>query len=234
MAGNNRARYPAMTRTIGEVPVEQHNRDRMRRAFSWLKKSRATANSHEKFIFLWIAFNAAYGAENIGAEGDERYVSEAKRFKQFLREIVRRDEARKLESVIWGDLFSGPIRVLLGNQYVFRPFWEFVQGEKTGDEWKAMLQQNNRRVQYALKRGNVDSLLMEIFHRLYTLRNQIFHGGTTFEQGWGNAQLRDGSRIMDSLVPIILNIMKADIDRNPASKMWGKVAYPRISESADQ
>ncbi|MDD9857036.1 MAG: HEPN domain-containing protein [Gammaproteobacteria bacterium] len=223
-----------MTRTSGEVPAEQHNQDRMRRAFSWLKKSRDTANPHEKFIFLWIAFNAAYGAETIGVEGDDRYVSEARRFKRFLREIVRRDEKRKLEGVIWGDLFSGPIRVLLGNQYVFRPFWEFVQGEKTDNEWKGLFQQNNRRVKYALKRSNVDSLLMEIFQRLYTLRNQIFHGGTTFARGWGKSQLRDGSRIMASLVPIILNIMKADIDRNPASEVWGKVAYPRVNHEPDE
>lgn len=223
-----------MTRTSGEVPAEQHNQDRMRRAFSWLKKSRETANPHEKFIFLWIAFNAAYGAETIGVEGDERYVSEAKRFKRFLREIVRRDEKRKLEGVIWGKLFSGPIRVLLGNQYVFRPFWEFVQGEKTAHEWRSLFYQNNRRVKYALKRSKVDSLLMEIFTRLYTLRNQIFHGGTTFAQGWGKSQLRDGSRIMASLVPIILNIMKADIDRNPTSEVWGKVAYPRVNHEPDE
>ena len=61
-----------MTRNIQEVPQEQHNEDRIRRAESWLRRSEvAEANRKkavsdedkaafdcEQFIFLWIAFNA--------------------------------------------------------------------------------------------------------------------------------------------------------------------------------
>ena len=67
-----------------------------------------------------------------------------------------------------------------------------------------------------------------VFDRLYTLRNQIFHGGTTYPSGFGRDQIRDGSRIMASLVPAILHIMRQDIDGNPDSELWGKVAFPRI------
>ena len=65
------------------------------------------------------------------------------------------------------------------------------------------------------------------------MRNQIFHGGATFATGWGPAQVRDGSRIMASLVPVIVDIMEADIESNPDSGTWGKVAYPRINESPE-
>ena len=57
----------------------RHNEDRMRRADSWLGRSGKSATGREKartceeetgldcerFIFLWIAFNAAYGRELI-------------------------------------------------------------------------------------------------------------------------------------------------------------------------
>ena len=57
----------------------RHNEDRMRRADSWLGRSEKSASGREKartfeeetgldcerFIFLWIAFNAAYGRELI-------------------------------------------------------------------------------------------------------------------------------------------------------------------------
>ena len=218
-----------MSRTGGEVSAKEHNEDRMRRAFSWLKKSRETSVTHEKFIFLWIAFNAAYGAEVIGVDANNDPVSEAHRFKKFLREIVRQDAGNKIQAVVW-ETYSGPIRVLLKNQYVFRPFWEFVQGTKTEREWKKSFQIYNRRVERNLAKNNIEPILLEIFYRLYTLRNQIFHGGTTFADGWGKSQLRDGSRIMASLVPIILNIMKTDIAQNPDSNVWGKVAYPRINQ----
>ena len=41
-------------------------------------------------------------------------------------------------------------------------------------------------------------------------------------------RIRDGSRIMASLVPAIVDIMQQDIDSNPDSEHWGRVAYPRI------
>ena len=38
---------------------------------------------------------------------------------------------------------------------------------------------------------------------------------------------------MASLTPKILEIMRADIEENPHSEIWGKVAYPRINKSRD-
>ena len=63
-------------------------------------------------------------------------------------------------------------------------------------------------------------MLRIVFDRLYTLRNQVFHGGATFSAGWGQAQVHDGSRIMSSLVPAVLAIMQADIDRDPDTAVW--------------
>ena len=34
---------------------------------------------------------------------------------------------------------------------------------------------------------------------------------------------------MAFLVPAILDIMQADIECNPDSEVWGRVAYPRIN-----
>ena len=68
-----------------------------------------------------------------------------------------------------------------------------------------------------------------VFDRLYTLRNQVFHGGATCAEGWDQAQVHDGSRIMASLVPVVLAIMQADIDRDPGTAVWGTVTYPRIN-----
>ena len=69
-------------------------------------------------------------------------------------------------------------------------------------------------------------VLKEILERLYTLRNQILHGGTTFATGKGREQLKDGSEIMAALVPVILEIMHADIEQKPGTNVWGRVAYP--------
>lgn len=34
---------------------------------------------------------------------------------------------------------------------------------------------------------------------------------------------------MECLVPVILEIMRADIEANPDSDVWGLIAYPRIN-----
>ena len=61
------------------------------------------------------------------------------------------------------------------------------------------------------------------------MRNRVFRGGATWPAGFRRIRIRDGSRIMASLVPAILDIMQEDIDRNPDPELRGKVAYPRIN-----
>ena len=39
---------------------------------------------------------------------------------------------------------------------------------------------------------------------------------------------------MAALVPAILDIMRADIERSPDPRVRGKVAYPRINDSKDR
>ena len=239
-----------MKRTSGELPQSAHNADRIRRARSWLERSEKSASDLKKakseeekaglhceqFIFLWIAFNAAYGFELIGSRDiDGRKSGERKKFRNFLKRILALDKEGSIRKILL-ETYWGRIRILLQNQYVFDPFWGWVRG--SGDEnWHGWFLRLNRQVHRAREKHNVHRVLEEVFDRLYTLRNQIFHGGATFATGWGQGQgrdqVRDGSRIMASLVPVIVGIMEADIKNNPDSETWGKVAYPRINESPE-
>ena len=68
---------PESERTGKPAPQRQHNEDRMRRARTWLERSRQEGTEDvERFVFLWIAFNAAYGNEaalrDFVERGDER------------------------------------------------------------------------------------------------------------------------------------------------------------------
>ena len=80
-------------RSVAQVPQRQHNRDRMRRAESWWRRSEEAACDTDKFIFLWIAFNAAYGVEPPASDADVR-PPEREAFTRFCREIVGRDEKK--------------------------------------------------------------------------------------------------------------------------------------------
>ena len=72
----------------------QHNEDRMRRADSWRaraeREERKTEGSAgnigfacERFMFLWIAFNAAYGYDLVDEEVYDDYPPERKQFDDF-------------------------------------------------------------------------------------------------------------------------------------------------------
>ena len=219
-----------MVRKSSEISKSEHNETRMRRAWSWLNLSKKSESDDEKFIFLWIAFNAVYGTELPDTSDDDR-ITERDRLADFVNKIVERDRERAIENMLW-DTFSGPVRVLLENKFVFSPFWSWVQKRERpgGKDWKSQFKERKRRVFEALGRHDVSRVLEEVLARLYVLRNQIIHGGTTFADGWGRDQLRDGRRIMETIMPLILQIMQDDIDKSSDSNVWGSLNYPRVGE----
>lgn len=240
-----------MVRRSRDIPQSEHNETRMRRAWSWLHLSEKSRSHDEKFIFLWIAFNAAYGTELPGEGVDKsessnqkssrRCSEEIKRFTDFVNKIVERDHERAIETILWKkfpgpDLLehkkksSGPVEGLLKNKYIFSLFWKWVKGKPEGKNWRSKFEESNQWVFEARKKDNVRVVLEEVLKRLYVLRNQIIHGGTTFAEGWGRDQIRDGSRTMEALMPEILKIMQDDIDKNRASKVWEKLDYPRVGD----
>ena len=64
---------------------------RVHRALSWLNRAEQSGEDLDgRFIFLWIAFNAAYATEI-----DERYwLSEQATFRDFLRKLIDLDSSR--------------------------------------------------------------------------------------------------------------------------------------------
>lgn len=219
---------PDAPKTATQLPQRNHNEDRMRRADSWLRRSEVAKDDTEKFIFLWIAFNAAYGQGSLSSDSDPQ-PAERERFKNFLRAALDSDDGKTLEKVLWRTC-SRSVRRLLRNPYVFAPFWYEVQGLPTGRNWKKNFDSLNESVDRA-KDKDAHYVLGEVFLRLYTLRNQILHGGATFGIGWGQRQVKDGRKIMASLVPAILDIMRTDIGKKPDSDIWGMVLYPRIGDA---
>lgn len=230
--GQNKIRIPGREHRRrllrAQISQREQNTIRMQRAWSWHARSKEVEFDDEKFIFLWIAFNAAYGTKLPDARVNKK-VHEWQRFGDFVREIVERDSKNAIRTTLW-EKFSGPVRMLLKNEFVFRPFWDWVQGRQEGKDWESELKKRNQQVNKALGNDDVSGVLEEVLSRFYVLRNQIFHGGKTFNKSLGQEQVRDGSRIMEALVPLILQIMQDDIDdeKSGSGIVWGTLNYPRV------
>lgn len=189
---------------------------RIHRAISWLKSAeKQDGNLDMKFLSLWIALNACYGVDLNGMSSK----SERAKLRDFTTSLVLYDRSR-LYNLFW-EKFSGPVRVLIENKFIYEKFWEFNRGEI--DDYLTPFNKSITIAHNCLSKENIEGLLEIVLERLYTLRNSIVHGGATFNSKLNRTQLRDASNIMQLLVPIIIDIMMENSNHN-----WGDITYPVV------
>ena len=201
------------------VSAEEITRIRIHRAISWLKGAEECGDNIDlKFITLWISFNAGYAGQN----HEDYALTEEEHFKQFIHQLVSLDYHRDIFNLLW-DKFSGPVRLLIENQYAFKPFWSAQRHENIN--WKSLFGSSNRKAFEYLANEQVADLLGVVLDRLYTVRNQLIHGGATYQSNVNRSQVRDACQILAFLIPILIGIM---IDHS--DKDWGAINYPVISD----
>lgn len=176
-------------------------RVRIHRAISWLARAeQETQDPDAAFIFHWIALNAAY-AHEFGFE--ERELMQMKRF---IAVLIEHDGGQHLHAVLFRQ-FPGPIRTLIDNRFVFEPFWRSLREHDGSGRWERQFSDSREIAMRAVLEKRADVLLQVVFERLYMLRNQLMHGGTTWASSVNRAQLKDGVAILGTLVPVIIDLM---------------------------
>lgn len=191
---------------------------RVHRALSWLNRAEQCSDEDAKFLFLWVAYNAAYAQTLQGLE----QATEHDKSNRFIEKLISLDSEKKLYEIVWSE-FSSSVRVLLANHYVFAPFWEFQRGEKTEAQWRDAFTQANNAATAALGRGETGTVLSIILSRLYMLRNQLVHGGATWNSKINRDQLRDATKFLEAFVPCAIEVMM----NNPKT-LWGDPVFPVV------
>ena len=191
---------------------------RVHRAISWLGRSEAETNDVDvRFILLWISFNSAYTA-HIETDG----VSERGAFKAYFETLVELDKGHRIYNAVW-TRFSQEIRLVFDNRYVFSPFWSHFNGEEGFSDWEERLAKSKRSIATALSDRDTARILATLFDRLYVLRNQMVHGGATWNSSVNRNQIRDGAAVLGCLLPIFIDIMMDHPTRD-----WGQPYYPVV------
>ena len=194
---------------------------RVHRAISWLGRAEAEkADADVRFILLWVAFNSAYASE-IDADA----TNERKSFKAFFDALVSLDASHRIYDAVW-ERFSQEIRLLLANRYVFAPFWHKQNGLQGHDDWEEKLAASQRQIATAMTQFDTGRILLVVFDRLYVLRNQLVHGGATWNSSINRAQVKDGAAVLGWLLPVFIDIMLENPDQD-----WGKPFYPVVKEA---
>ncbi|SDT86810.1 hypothetical protein SAMN05216296_0049 [Pseudomonas pohangensis] len=191
---------------------------RVHRALSWLCKAEMTKDDDGRFIFLWIAFNAAYATEI----DESSRLSEQETFRAFLGKLCDLDTPGRIRNMVWKE-FPGSIRILLDNPYVFHSFWEFQRGKITEADWQDRFASGKKAAQLALASNNSPAVLGIVLNRMYVLRNQLMHGGATWNSTVNRDQLRDCVNFLGKLVPLVIEIMLDNPDT-----LWGDASFPVV------
>jgi hypothetical protein len=195
---------------------------RVHRALSWLHRAEQLAHAGDmdgQFIVLWISFNAAYATDI-----DEKYREpEQLTFRGFLQKLIELDTgSRRFDQLVWNE-FPKSIRVLLDNQYVFADFWKAQSGAIPQEEFERAFGAANRAAHLALGKQDTVTVLSIVLSRIYTLRNQLIHGGATWGSSVNREQLRDCTNFMAKLVPLVIEVMM-----DHPETLWGQGTYPVV------
>ena len=194
---------------------------RVHRAISWIGRAEhETEDSDARFVFLWIAFNAAYADER---DFDPASGGARRDFEEFFARLIRLDPGHRIYNAIW-EKFAGPIRMLMQNRYVFQPFWSHQNGISGHEDWETRFTGSARSFAAAISRRDTVKVLSGVFDRLYVLRNQIVHGGSTWNSSTNRRQAQDGAAILAFLMPVFVSIMMDHPEED-----WGRPFYPVVA-----
>jgi len=190
---------------------------RIHRALSWLLRSeQGIEDPDTRFILQWIALNAAYARE-FGREETER-----ERVRSFIETLVKLDGQRRLHQTLFQQ-FTGPIRTLIDNKFTFEPFWTAMRTHDSSGRWEESFANGKKAAMAAVMQGDTVKVLGIVFDRLYVLRNQLVHGGATWNSQTNRPQVVDSVAILGSLIPLILTIMMEHPEEH-----YGDVLYPVV------
>jgi hypothetical protein len=194
---------------------------RVHRGLSWLDRAEREVEAGDydaACIFYWIGFNALYAEDS----QDPSHTIERDTFSRYFLRVLALDNTHAVHRLMW-ETFYEPIRALLSNRFVFQPYWKHHNGVSLGGDWRSHFNQSQSTAMNSFAQGDTRAVLNTVFDRLYVLRNQLVHGGATWNSSVNRAQVRDGVTIMSFLVPMFVNLMM-DHPENP----WGAAHYPLL------
>ena len=200
--------------------MSQAHATRLHRALSWLAcAAKQEDDADLQFISLWVSFNACYAVDEGGSES----LAERFAFQRFVEKITQLDADKKIYACLW-QTYSGPVKALIKNPYVYHGFWAAKRLDIQNDDWAKAFDQSSVAALNHLSRQNVPDLLAIVLDRLFVLRNQILHGGATYQSQLNREQVNDGVQLLIALMPIVIEIML-----NTPDEDWGHIYYPAVN-----
>ncbi len=190
---------------------------RLRRARAWCKRAdaeRPEGDLDVAFLSYWIAFNAAYAQDF-----PQHRIADETIFRNFLLTLTATDGGAIHDEISEARLWL-VVDALLRDKHLFPPFWDNVHDELMAPNWQERLDRSAQHAHDSLQRGDTHKTLATLFRRIYTLRNQVAHGGARWNSQYNRETMKTAVRALESLVPLFITVM----ENNPTAD-WGTPHY---------
>jgi hypothetical protein len=196
---------------------------RIRRALSWASRGRDALASDDQdaaCIFYWIAFNAMYARRmDSNSESQER-----QQFQDFLVHVRTLDKTRTITRAL-AECWGRAKRDLIDNEFVSWGYWAGEPGWTEDGRLEEEFKRECSDATQAAVRGDHGAALRTLFERLYVLRNQLHHGGSTQAGRQNRRQVEAGAVVMAQIIPKFIDVIIANPD---PIEQWGKPYYPLV------
>lgn len=191
---------------------------RIYRAISWGQAADNEKRLDDKIIKLWISFNALYGS------GFTKF-SEVS---SFLESVIKLDKKNMLkESLLLKQI---NIKSFISIPELYDVYWEDENKSRAEREDKAKYLIERKKVkfnEFIMSGNGADAILFDLFELIYLLRNQIFHGSSSYDSLENLPSKQKCIEILELFIPKIIEIMIDNPDNN-----WHEVKYKPIRNEA--
>ena len=109
------------------------------------------------------------------------------------------------------------------NRYVFDPFCQYHNCIDGFNDREDRFRSSACAFAQAFRLGVSARVLSFVFDGLYVLRNQLVHGGSTWNSAANRTQVRDGAAILGFLLPVFIDLMMDN-----SREDWGRPFYPVV------
>lgn len=194
---------------------------RLRRARAWCARAEAERPEGDldvAFLCYWIAFNAAY-AQDVPRASRVQRRADWQVFRDYLRTLTTSDGGAIHEAISGASLWP-VVKALLWDKHLFPPFWDNAHDKSKAPNWQRSLNRSAQMARNDLWARNTHETLTTLFQRIYTLRNQVTHGGARWNTKYNRKTMKKVVRVLEALVPLFITVMETNLKAD-----WGTPQY---------
>lgn len=212
------------------MSTTENNRRRLARMDIWIshaEKASGEDDSHLRFLFYWISYEAAY-------QPYETWKAEGRR-KRLHKKLARHDPG-KLQSIL-REQRENVVQILELRQ-AHPSFWKRWKEDaevRTPKAWETAFGERVRSAKKHLNEAihsgakkDISATLNDLFSNLSIVRHQIAHGASAGPESRGLTQVILGAWLLKAFIPCFRDAIKANIHED-----WGEPPYPRVGSGPD-